>query len=82
MSDANHPAGTLYPRMRAVVETNRALVAGEAGARYAYRAALIDLAAAAEATAAELPAPTSERAREGRPSGWNIGRRGSVLFNP
>ena len=56
MNDANHPAGTLYPRMRAVVEANQALMAGEPGARFAYRAALIDLAAVAEATAAELPA--------------------------
>jgi hypothetical protein len=67
VGDENHPAGTLLPRMRAVVEAGQALKADEPGARYAYRAALVDLAAVCEATASELPTPVTER-------GWNVGR--------
>jgi len=57
--------------MWAVVDAQRAVVAGEVGARYAYRQTLVDLAASAELVAAELPAPF-ERAGRG---GWNIGAR-------
>jgi hypothetical protein len=47
----------LQARMLAVVGAQRALSAGEAGARYALRQSLIDLAAVAELVAAELPRP-------------------------
>src|SRR5688572_1874195 len=43
-------------RMGAVVSAQRAVVAGEIGAAYALRQGLIDLAAAAELLAEELPA--------------------------
>jgi len=63
----------LMARMAAAVDAQRATAAGELGARPALRQSLIDLAAAAELVAAELSAPTLERARVGRRSGWNVG---------
>jgi hypothetical protein len=49
---------TLLARMRAVLSAQGALAAGEQGAPYALRQALVDLAAIAELVADELPAPT------------------------
>jgi hypothetical protein len=67
---ANHQ-NTLLARMAAVVGAQRAVAAGETGARYALRQSLVDLAASAELIAAELPAPTHCRVN-GR-GGWNVG---------
>jgi hypothetical protein len=71
--DFNGHQSVLQARMVAVVGAQRALADGETGARYALRQSLIDLAAAAELVAAELPEPAVERVRVGRRSGWNIG---------
>jgi hypothetical protein len=61
----------LHARILAVAGAQQAVAAGEVGARYALRQSLIDLAAAAELIAAELPAPAVERI--GRRAGWNVG---------
>jgi hypothetical protein len=58
--------GTLMARMAAVVAAQRATMAGEFDARYALRQSLIDLASISELLAADLPAPSLERARSGR----------------
>ena len=63
----------LQARMVAVVGAQRAVAAREVGAKSALRQSLVDLAAVAELVAAELPAPTLERAQVGRRAGWNIG---------
>jgi hypothetical protein len=75
LNDSNHDGhqGALLARMRAVIGAQQAVAAGELGAGYAFRQSLVDLAAAAEAVAAELPAPSIERTREGRRAGWNVG---------
>jgi hypothetical protein len=58
----------LYARMQAVVDAQRALRANEVGARYALRQSLVDLAAVAEAVAADLPSPSVWNG-----GGWNVG---------
>ena len=63
--------GVLLARMKAVVGAQRALAAGETGARYALRQGLVDLAAAAELVAGEMVAV--ERTRAARRTGWNNG---------
>jgi hypothetical protein len=65
--------GLLVARMAAVVGAQKAVADRESGARYALRQSLIDLAAAAELVADELPAPAVERVQVGRRGGWNIG---------
>lgn len=51
----------LLTRIRAVLESHRARTLHEAGATYAFRAALVDLAAVSESLAADLV--------QGRPNG-------------
>jgi hypothetical protein len=70
--DFDGPQGVLLPRMVAVLGAQKAVAAGETGARYALRQALVDLSAAAELAADELPAPAIERVRVGPRSGWNV----------
>ena len=50
-------AATLTVRMEAVLDARRAFAAREAGAVWALRQSLIDLASACELFAAELPVP-------------------------
>ena len=64
------PQAAVLTRVAALVDEQRAVARGEVGSRYALRAAAVDLAAAAELAAAELPAPAPDRVRR---SGWNIG---------
>jgi hypothetical protein len=49
----------LLARVRAVGAAQRAVLADEAGARYALRQALVDLAAACESAADDLPRPAN-----------------------
>lgn len=50
--------GLLAPRIRSIADAQRALAAREEGAGPALRQSLVDLAACAEAVAADLPDPT------------------------
>jgi hypothetical protein len=49
-----HPPGVLWARMKAVLAAQQAVRQREVGARAAYRASLIDLAAISEAMAGDL----------------------------
>lgn len=55
----SHPTpDLLLRRVAAVIDADEAAQEGVEGAVFAYRQALIDVAATAEALAAELPAPS------------------------